>query len=183
VSATWRQSVSLIDQRSQGARHDKSLHQIGFVAGWEIKGNHEACLGQHYYAETGTTLAFVSYVSGRSSIYIQNGNWNIPAGVYLVTVQVDRRPPSTFQTTFYAPERALVLNWNMTADEIDAISFGTVFSAKIGSVNYQYSLAGSAQMLQAMLKCVSDLNPYSGVRERTPSNPFPETPSNPYRRM
>ena len=165
------------------------LSVLGSAGGWTIKGNHEACVGDRSFAENGTTLAFVAYVSGSAAIYIQNRRWNIPAGTYPVTVSIDRGASATFKTSFYAKEQALVLDWNLTADQIRVVAGGAVFYAKVGSANYQYSLSGSAEMLRAVMDCVGGSgarptrSPGHASATGEPSNPFAETPSNPYRRM
>jgi hypothetical protein len=165
------------------------LSVLGSAGGWRIKGNHEACVGDRWFAENGTTLAFAVYVSGSAAILIQNRLWDIPAGTYPVTVSIDRGSSATFQTSFYAKEQALVLDWNLTADQISVVAGGSVFYAKVGFANYQYSLSGSAEMLRAVMDCVGGLrraaNPFAGAPSAAaePANPFAETASNPYRRM
>jgi hypothetical protein len=157
---------------------------LGSAGGWTIKGNHEACVGDRTFAQNGTTLAFAVYASGTAAILIQNRIWDIPSGAYPVTVSIDRASPSTFQTSFYAEEQALVLNWEISADEVSRVSNGSVFYAKVGAANYQYSLSGSAEMLRAVLNCAGMLSRAANPQAKAPpANPFAETASNPYRRM
>jgi hypothetical protein len=167
------------------------LSVLGTAGGWRIKGNHEACVGDRTFSQNGTTLAFVVYSNGAATILIQNRIWDIPSGTYPVTVSIDRVSPATFQTSFYTEEQALVLNWEISANEISRVSNGSVFYANVGAANYQYSLSGSAEMLRAVLNCAEMLrraaNPYAGAQANpspnAPANPFAETASNPYRRM
>lgn len=157
------------------------LSVLGTAGGWRIKGNHEACVGDRTSSQNGTTLAFAVYASGNAAIVIQNRIWDIPSGTYPVTVSIDRALPSTFQTSFYAEERALILNWAISADEVRRISNGSVFYAQVGAANYQYSLSGSAEMLRAVLNCAGMLSRAANPQAGAPSaNPFADTQANPY---
>jgi hypothetical protein len=82
------------------------------------------------------------------------------------------------------------LQWAMDADEINIMSSGAVFRATVGRNIYEYSLAGSAAMLEAVGRCTGQLaaeaNPF-GSAPPVATSKIPlastETPSNPFRRL
>jgi hypothetical protein len=148
---------------------------LGTAGGWDMSADNDTCAGGKKYAN-GTSLIF------------DNPAWKIPKGTYPVVAQVDRAPPVTFQA--HANGDLVALQWGISQDEINLVSYGAVFRVKIGRADYSYRLDGTAAMLQALGRCaVSRLamaNPFAGTAPQAsapPSNPFPETASNPYRRM
>lgn len=158
---------------------------LGMVGGWEISKHPSWCSGTGHFAN-GTWLGFNIGTTGAATIVIANDRWNIPKGSYPVVVSVDRTQPVTF--TGHADGVSVTMPWNATADEVNIMSSGAVFRAKVGAVSYEYGLVQSAAMLRAVIGCVADLatfgNPFANVRPDTASdNPFAETASNPYRRM
>jgi hypothetical protein len=159
---------------------------IGKVGGWDISRSPTWCSGQGEFAN-GTFLTFNIATTGAATINISSGNWDIPKGDYPVVVSIDRMPPVTF--TGEADGVVIRMGWKLTPDEINLFSNGAVFRAKVGRASYEYGLNDSAGMLRAVIKCVSDLkdvaNPFAGQPSASapPTNPFPETTSNPYRRM
>jgi hypothetical protein len=160
---------------------------LGTAGGWDMSADNDTCAGGKKYAN-GTSLIFGVRTDGVAVIVIDNPAWKIPKGTYPVVAQVDRAPPVTFQA--HANGDLVALQWGISQDEINLVSYGAVFRVKIGRADYSYRLDGTAAMLQALGRCaVSRLamaNPFAGTAPQAsapPSNPFPETASNPYRRM
>jgi hypothetical protein len=161
--------------------------KIGTAAGWTIYSGSDSCAGGREFAN-GTALSFVVGSSGVGAIVISNPKWNIPDGDYSVFASVDRTTPHKFPAK--AEGKHVVLIWNINQDEINILSNGAIFRATVGQVDVAYPLTGSAEMLQAVGRCavsrLSVSNPFANAAppaSTTPSNPFVETPSNPYRRM
>jgi hypothetical protein len=160
---------------------------LGSAGGWNITANDTVCAGSMIF-DNGTALGFGIYADGRGAIIIKNKNWNIPKGNYPVVSSIDRTKPTTFNAQ--GNGQSVVWAWEINEDEINLVSNGAVLRATIGRAEYSYRLNGSAEMLRAVRRCaVSRLsigNPFSrgAAAEEAPSdNPFPETASNPYRRM
>jgi hypothetical protein len=155
---------------------------LGMVGGWEIRQHSTWCSGVGGFAN-GTFLGFNVGSNGAATIIIANDQWKIPKGTYPVVVSVDRTPPVTF--TGHGDGLAVTMNWSLTPSELQIMSTGAVFRAKVGSAFYEYGLKGSAGMLSALIKCAGGLaaagNPFAS--KPAASDPFAETASNPYRRM
>jgi hypothetical protein len=101
---------------------------------------------------------------------------------------VDRTKPAKFPAK--GDGRHVVLIWEISETEINIVSNGAVFRATVGRAEYSYPLNGSAEMLRAVGRCAIDRLSIANPFAKAPSasappftNPFPETASNPYRRM
>jgi hypothetical protein len=162
---------------------------LGKAGGWNIIANSIACLGGRDYAN-GTTLSFAIRTDGNGRISIWNDNWSIPKGKYPVTLSVDRVRPVTFEGETGDTGKVVSVWWKLSPDEINLVSYGAVLNVTVGKAEYQYRLVGSEAMLKALVRCAADrmssANPFADAPSAAAppaTNPFPETASNPYRRM
>src|SRR4051812_26544278 len=162
---------------------------LGTAGGWNISANSTGCLGRRDYANS-TTLSFAIRTDGKGRISIWNDNWSIPKGKYPVNLSVDRFPPVTFEGETGDTGKVVSVWWKLSPDEINLVSSGAVLNATVGKAEYQYRLVGSEAMLKALVRCAADRMPSANPFADAPSaaappatNPFPETASNPYRRM
>jgi hypothetical protein len=158
--------------------------EISVVEGWHIFKNKTWCSGGALF-KNDTGLAVNIGVSGAATIVFSNDHWDIPEGKYPVVVAVDRMAPTTFQAT--GKGTLISLRWSMDADEINIMSNGAVFRATVGRETLEFSLAGSAAMLEAVGRCVGQIaaaNPFSAPHAATDKTPAStDTPSNPFRRL
>lgn len=157
------------------------------VRNWEIYSNGTYCTANAKY-ENGSSLQFNFDTEGRANIAIWNSRWKIPKGTYQVVVAVDRTPPKTFRAE--ADGYYVMMPWELNEEQINIMSNGVVFRATVGRELYEYSLAGSREMMHSLGRCVADLSPSSAdpfstsppaARAETPAST--DTPSNPFRRL
>jgi hypothetical protein len=165
------------------------------VGNWEIYNNATYCTATATY-EDYSSLQFNLGVSGSANIAIWNPRWDIPKGTHTVVASVDRAPPEAFRAE--ADGVHVMMPWTPDEDQINLVSNGAVFRAMVGREIYKFRLDGSREMLRSLGRCVAQISPSvsnpfagtpsakappSGFTEVVPLNPFPETASNPYRRM
>jgi hypothetical protein len=161
---------------------------LGSVGNWQIFKTSTHCTGTGGF-RNGTRLTFNISPSGAATIVIFNNQWDIPEDKYSVTASVDRAQPVTLDAL--GGGKLVQMIWPLTPEQINLMSNGVVFRANVGVASYEYGLTGSGAMLRAVVNCAGDLaaaaNPFAGQPSASappvPTNPFPETASNPYRRM
>jgi hypothetical protein len=170
-----------------GSARASDMEPYGTVGHWQINGNDKVCRA-HSDFQNGTTLTFYINVSGGLSISIRNPKWDIPEGKYEVSAQVDRTNPGRMTAAGYGT----VVFFGLVGSESDfnLLSYGRMLYVTVGAQVYQYELYRSEAMLKALGRCAATrtaaANPYAGPQAnapQSPPNPFPETASNPYRRM
>jgi hypothetical protein len=166
----------------------------GTIGPWRMAASASACEARAAY-KNGTELIFAINARGANMIAIANPNWHIPKGSYEVVVQVDRSTPDKAKAD--ADDDFLVFQFALNEPTINLLSYGRTLFLTVGQQNYQYDLVRSEAMLKALIACagprMASGNPFAGTpsakapppgfTEVVPSNPFPETASNPYRRM
>jgi hypothetical protein len=184
---TLAAAAALLIGLAGSARATGAEVSLGAAGGWQMRADDEVCIGTMAFTN-GTTLGFAVHVNGRGAIVIENKKWNIPKGDYPVVSSIDRTKPVTFKAK--GDGQTVVWPWEIDEDEINLVSNGTVLRATVGRAEYTYRLNGSAEMLRALGRCASArlsiANPFAKApsADQPPSdNPFPETASNPYRRM
>jgi hypothetical protein len=159
---------------------------IATAGPWEIFGNETLCRAQSDF-QNGTTLYFYINAQNGVSIGIFNLRWQIPKGSYEVLAWIDRTNPGRMTATGHGAG----VHFGIVGSEgdLNLLAHGRTLYVTIGTQTYQYNLNGSALMLTAMAACAATrpaaANPYDGAPQASapPTNPFPETPSSPYRRM
>jgi|SRR4051794_8390420 hypothetical protein len=160
---------------------------IGSVGPWQLRTFKDACIAVAPF-KNGTSLEFWLSAKGWTATSINNSDWAIPKGDYEVVMQVDRAAPEVFKG--HAEKDWVIWHYDMTEATANLLSYGNTLSVTVGRSRYQYSLDRSEAMLKALGQCVStrlaSANPFSNAAPNAsapPSTPFPETTSNPYRRM
>jgi hypothetical protein len=159
---------------------------LGRVGPWKIAADDKMCHASLQYEDDGFLFFSVSS-DGRATVGVGHPKWDIPDGTYKVNAWVDRGSPVQFKAD--ASKSVVIWGWRLDAEQVGILSRGAVFHATIGRAEIHYRLDGSAAMLQALTRCAAErmvsANPFAGSRsdDAPSSNPFPETTSNPYRRM
>jgi hypothetical protein len=161
---------------------------LGTIGHWQMTAKDGFCQARGAY-KNGTHLSFVINDKGVAMISIENDNWHIPKGSYPVEVQVDRAGRDTATAT--ADDGWIVFEFALNEPTINLLSYGRTMFVTVGRDRYQYDLVRSELMLKALSSCatgrMASANPFAGTAPQAsapPStNPFPETASNPYRRM
>jgi hypothetical protein len=161
---------------------------IGTIGHWQITANETLCKAHGEYQD-GTNLEFAINAKGGLSISIGNNAWAIPEGKYEITMQVDRTAP----TDHAARAKANYVVWFASLDEatVNRLSYGNALHVKVGYQAFHYKLARSEAVMKALVQCAAPrmaaANPFAAsppaAASNAPATPFPETASNPYRRM
>jgi hypothetical protein len=150
------------------------------VGGWQISSLEDRCVGFAGY-KNGTALSFGADTSGNTWLRVFNPEWKIPAGKYVVKVQIDDEKLSDM--IFWADEEGtdLVNNFVMNEAAYNYFTKGSILILTFGETTYNYALKDSATMLPTLLKCIGQVtkasNPFAGQAQpaapvSTPSNPF-----------
>lgn len=164
------------------ARGDGPIKEYATTGNWRIQSDSDSCYATTTYPSIHHSVTFAVTANGSSVVFINNQKWKIPKGEYEIMSAVDGGIPAKF--TGLSEDSIVSWKFDLSENNINTLSKGSILHVYIGGVDYKYSLEGSSSMLVALIRCTATLavsaNPFAG--QPSPSAAPVSTPDNPFRK-
>jgi hypothetical protein len=166
-----------------GMARSEEYKEYATVGGWQINRLADRCVGFAGY-KNGTALSFGMDVSGNTWLRVVNSKWKIPAGNYVVKVQIDNEELKDMNFSADEGGTDLVSGFVMDQAAYNYLTKGSALSLTFGKTTYNYTLKDSAGMIAKLLECTGQVtkaaNPFAS--QPSPSAAPVSTPDNPFRK-